>query len=830
MGRDRSKSIVQKIASEVLSHVGDDLRPENESKEARGIHNPILSSRENVSTSQALLDRRRAQSFSLPKAIHAGDNEKSQFLLYPFTEPEQAALTETYLESLNYNSVLDSRYIQEVNDHFYNEILEFQSNCNRNIASFRVLLDDTKDIEMNLSTLRFHYDQVVSETEDFAKQSTLLLERHKELERKASEMLRVMHVFEPLEVVSKTLSTSGNAIIRNGRIMAILKELQEYLEFLDAHKSYRDAENYSMRYRQCVTRALTLIRNYAIDSLKAKQAEVTRKLDKKDLTVLNLDIIMYSEFRSDIEREPDNTQYSRLMNALAENCAHHLEYKGLISDVLQHYFRLRLALIRSHFQLQASAHSDTDGSAKDATGDIVLYCQRAISSYKRLIEKEHALFVEHFPFTSYASTVQQHVETELHSFFHTILEPLYDDLRNKIIRETRIAELCQLANLIASYSDTDDTMSVQLSRSGAHIEYDELLEPILSDSQARLIFRIQNYLDNKLLKYKPSPEDLQLGNRKKLTRKNSVLDEYKQNLFPDLYTPVGKALSILSDLYELVNPMVFDDMAHYIIHSCISMLKGGAMSLATSHLGAMDANLFYLKNLTMLKTQLNNFDIQFVRTETSLDFTSGIQELIQIFKSRRLSVTFNSEGGWLELMRRTAPKVINNMIDAKKEIESELSNSFNEFVTQAANQICLPLLSEDQASSKEKVHKLNDNVLMQIPQLHGQIESYIDETEIVSYLLNVLSNLIFSTYDSYFKSLEQRLLELDAAEELNDIMEPETFQNFLNETVSRLQESLHEKTMDFEFDEGLLEMPASIGKETSPDASPLDKGTPTSFD
>ncbi|KAM9892646.1 hypothetical protein OXX79_009883 [Metschnikowia pulcherrima] len=377
-------------------------------------------------------------------------------------------------------------------------------------------------------------------------------------------------------------------------------------------------------------------------------------------------------------------------------------------------------------------------------------------------------------------------------------------MRNKILKESSITELSHLTNLLASYYEFEDDAVSHVSGVGEKVEYGDLLEPTLIDSQARLIFRIQNYIDNKLLKYKPRPEDLQLGNRRKSLGRESVLDEFEANLFPELYVPVGKALTILSNLYELVNSMVFDDIAHYIVHSCIFMLKNGAMNLAISHLGERDAKLFLLKNLVLLKNHLNTFDVQFVRTETSLDLTGGIQELIRIFRSGKLSVNFNNQGGFLELVKKSAPKVINDMIDAKKEIELELSNAFNDYITDCANVICEPILNEEKVKLKEKFTELSDNVLMKIQQIYKQVTDYIDEKEFVAYLLNILSRLIYSTYETYYRTVEGKLTSSSQADELNEIMEPDTFFNFLAETITGLQDTSESRDDVIKFSEDIL--------------------------
>lgn len=826
MTRGRSKSVVQRIASELPSYSKDELKLESESNDAKNLHNPTISrslARHEVEPT-TFTGHKRSNSFTVDVRVDFGadaDRFTSRELTYPFTESEREQLVLNFLDTLNYNSVLDSEHIESINDLFDDHILAFKTDCDLNIEYFRDLMSESKAVLNNLTSLTIQYDKATKDTLNFATQSAALLKKLGDLEKKAQEVDNVLRMFEPLERISKTLISSGNHIIKTGKLNTILQQLQDCLDFLAVHDNYKDSEFYTIRYRQCMTRGLTLVRNYLIEYLKKKQAAVTQQLQDKKLSGLKLDILMYSEFTSELDKQDENIKFPVLVIAIMDKCVSHNEYHGLGSDVMQQYFRLRLQLVQFYVQQQQNATQ-----LQDQVGT-VQYCQKSISIFKKLLEKEYTLFNRFFPVQTFNSLQQGVVYDELYSFFRQALEPLYDEVRNRILREVNITELCHLTNLLTSYFDFDEDLSV-VTAFDNKIEYGELFEPMLNDSQARLIFRIQNYIDNRLLKYKPNPEDLQLGSRRKLgdshpVRNNLSLNESEENLFPDLYVPVGISLTILSNIYELVNSMVFDDVAHYIIHSCIFMLKNGAVKLAVAHLGPVDAKLFYLKNLVMLKNQLNNFDIQFVRTETSLDFISGIQELIQIFRNGQLYVKFNEKGGLLELVKKSAPKVINDMIDAKHEIELELSNSVNEFVTECANSICEPILGESSLTLKERAVNLNDNILMKLPQIYKQIELFINEDEIIRYLLDKLSNLILSTYEAYYKTLEEKIAKKEiASDEMDDIMEPETFYNFLSEAIVTLNDQAFQGSEPIQFNEAILlelDSPAPEGTSAKQDIS-----------
>lgn len=798
MARGRSKSLVQKVASEVPAYSQGNA--DNDSSDTKSIHNPTLPKKLSHHVLNLEPTQKRGRAKSLNFGVKVKIDSLPEMPIYPFTEAEKDALWMKCLDSLNYNTVLDSQLIDSVNDYNDDAILTFQTDCAMNIAQIDHLVEENQFILSSLNNLMFQYDKVSKETSEFATQATGLLQKQEELEAKALQMDRVLKIFDPLERISKKLVSSGNSIVRTGRITGMLDQLQECLQFLASHKDYKDSEVYIIRYRQCMTRGLTLVRNFLIDSMKKKGDEAYAKAQQANLKSLSWDIILYSEFISDLTKEPEPSRFSTLIGQITKQSLTHQEYRGLVSDVLTQYFKIRVNLVHQNIQRNKPVEDSEQ---------LVLHSQKLISWYKKVLEKEYNLFIKYFPFEEWDPSVHQYFTEELNSFYRDLLDPLYDDIRNKVLYEQNIGELCKLTNLLTSYFEFDDEASVVSSNVDAKIEYGELLEPVLSISQSRLIFRIQNYIDNKLLKFKPKAEDLRLARRrsssKQRSRGNSVLEEFDENLFPEAYTPVGKALTILSNIYDLISSMVFDDMAHYIVHSCISMLKNSAMPLAKAHLGSTDAKLFYFKNLMVLRTQLNNFDTQYVRTETSLDFTSGITELIQALRSGEFQLTISERGGLLELVRRSAPQVINNLIDANEEAESELSNTVTAWVTECANTICEPIL-DDKKPLKDALVAFNDNIMMQFPKTYGQIKAYVEDNEMIRFLVDQVSKFILSTYEKFYENVEKKISKGEVhADDLNNLMELDTFSNFLNDTVSSMFQA-EEEELTLKFDNVLDEL------------------------
>lgn len=101
----------------------------------------------------------------------------------------------------------------------------------------------------------------------------------------------------------------------------MLYRLDRCIEWMDdpAHQKFPEVENYAPKFRQLLTRALTLIRNNYVSSVKEVAAEVEAKMwEKKQFNVLSY-AWLYGKFRvdapvlrelvSEIEKRSDYEEY-----------------------------------------------------------------------------------------------------------------------------------------------------------------------------------------------------------------------------------------------------------------------------------------------------------------------------------------------------------------------------------------------------------------------------------------------------------------------------------------------------------------------------------------
>lgn len=74
----------------------------------------------------------------------------------------------------------------------------------------------------------------------------------------------------------------------------MLVRLDHCLEWMNdpAHREFKEVETYAPKFRQCMTRSMTLIRNYFVQSIREVSDEIIEKVKKKQMN----DTSQYAKF------------------------------------------------------------------------------------------------------------------------------------------------------------------------------------------------------------------------------------------------------------------------------------------------------------------------------------------------------------------------------------------------------------------------------------------------------------------------------------------------------------------------------------------------------
>ena len=158
----------------------------------------------------------------------------------------------------------------------------------------------------------------------------------------------------------------------------------------------------------------------------------------------------------------------------------------------------------------------------------------------------------------------------------------------------------------------------------------------------------------------------------------------------------------------------------------ISLLKAHQQIAAKKTLA--DGQLFLIKHLIILKEQIVAFDIEFVRPDVNIDFSA----LTGTFWELREKGIFSSEG-IIKLVKGAAmPKVVENMLDAKVELDARLRFVINEFTRQFAGRMTAGIEGKPNRLAATKsadpagvVRVATEN---EVVVLRAKLEEYLEDT------------------------------------------------------------------------------------------------------
>ncbi|CAI4060607.1 Golgi transport complex subunit COG3 SKDI_05G2380 [Saccharomyces kudriavzevii IFO 1802] len=706
---------------------------------------------------------------------------------------------------------------------YYNTYLD---QLNTKIDEYKVVLDQTRQIndQLNGSIEKFH--DISQDTKVFIDETKTIYEKQYKLRNLTESIPRTLHYFEVLDPIMRRLNHANSpAIVKKGSFATMLTTIDESLKFLDENSEFKDAGAYRIKFKQCLIRACELISHFLHNLLKQTNQEILDKTKNKNLLTglpsSTRDAFLYSKFST--IADTFKTQVSEIVKRSNDKAYHkyHDELNSILHECFNHYFQTRLKLLTPVIW----SHID-DIILKDKEQDLVRFIQDGKAYFQQLCTDEYKLFVEFFP--------ERECRFKINQWFLQLCEPLYDSIRIRVLKETDISMLCDSVTLFAPYYEFEEG-SEEYLKQFTDIQYDKLFEPIVQKVQARLILRVQIYVQQNILSYKPTRDVFMISNRRRKSKSSSkednknsatakdssdpLLESYlssfknRNTLSNDAdeeytdsedandrisqlqtyYPPLLKTLALLSKIYEMINSVVFDDLAHHIVHDCIISLRNAydmviRSSAGKSDINNLDVSLAYLKNLLMLRDSIQNFNIQYTVNETYLDF-SGVEGFFKSLKENGRNVLKKTKSSSiLTLARELVPKVVNNMVDARTELISELRNVIKDFTENTSLELIDDTLdTKNDGQLLAKNVKLRENIKARLPRICEQILNYIDDQEIVVNLLDAVQELITQSYSKYFELITE-LAENGklAKDQVADVMYLDVFTDFFAKEVADL--------------------------------------------
>ena len=687
----------------------------------------------------------------------------------------QLDAAETELDLFKLSSAIDDNLLDASLDE-YQQYLDQLSAARTHLDA---LLASTAETLSSLSTISASFNSISTQTKSFQAQSATILEEQRKNEVIAQEIADNLRYYEPLERITRRLNApqAGN-FVRSQDFSDMLVTLDECTDYMQTHPAHKEAESYRSRYKLLLTRALTLVRNTFMAGVRETTTEVAGRIAAKQLNDTTMSALLYAKFRvGATEMKELGLEIQKRANPPAEaEPGAEGEYQSLMNELHASFAACRGRLILPIVQKRLAETAQLPKSK-----DLVQFARAAISYIRGICLDEFELWAEWF-----------HGYRGIYDFLESICEPLYDYLRPRIIHENKLSKLCSLVSLLQTryLHDEGEDGAPDLNQ----LDFSALIQPALEDAQTRLVFRALAILREEIEMFKPKPEDLDYprltsappvsatkaplsgrrGSRDAVTpvAKTPIndLDEdsgedgtfswtmaaSRRSALKHCYPTLPRSIRLLSRIYRLVNSSVFDDLAHQIVHQTTASLVSASTQISTKS-SVADGQLFLLKHLLLLKSQIVAFDIEYVTPDVSFDF-SGVASTF--WELRERGGLFNP-ATWMRLFSSGGllPKVVENMLDAKQELDGSLRQIISEFTAGFAGLMCsdLPKDAEKVAGKKdgetvlaEAVGKTRKTVEQEIPILRAKLEQYLDDHRTRERLVAAVEEQVVQIYENFF--------------------------------------------------------------------------------
>jgi len=153
-----------------------------------------------------------------------------------------------------------------------------------------------------------------------------------------------------------------------------------------------------------------------------------------------------------------------------------------------------------------------------------------------------------------------------------------------------------------------------------------------------------------------------------------------------------------------------------------------------------------------LKQQIVAFDIEFVTPETTVQYNfSSVTETFWELRAR--GGLFNPRN----LVGLLIPKVVENMLDAKAEVDARLRQAINDFTGQFVSRMTAPI---DTKSNKKvppneapaRASKIRQNIEHETPFLRSKLEEYITDARTREMLVAAVMESVTQKYEDWYET------------------------------------------------------------------------------
>ncbi|XP_060583115.1 conserved oligomeric Golgi complex subunit 3-like isoform X2 [Ruditapes philippinarum] len=601
------------------------------------------------------------------------------------------------------------------------------------LESFRAqcdgVLDEVSSGLEYLMNLQQQYINVSTKTNALHEACEHLLAEQTRLMNTAESISNKLSYFNELDSISSKLG-SPQLTVTNESFVPMLSRLDECILYIKSNPQYKESDVFLARFRQCLSRALNLMKTHVMNILQAATLHV-KNAKETGAEKNNAFTLFYGKFRANAPR------VKSLMEQLEMRTDKSPEYEQILSDCHQCYFSQRETL------LGPSINSTINDLATKHVRDHCSLMRSGCAFMVHVCEDEYQLYLNFFS----KPTIM------LDEMLERLCSALYDVFRPLIIHINHLETLAELCSIL------------KLEMIEEHVEqnpqelraFENVIKQLLMDVQERLVYRTYIYIRTDILQYSAAqgdlayPEKLEMmesiaeGIKKgqikghsrtpsnasstsaevarltgavdpdSVSLENVPLQEDPATGWQDVsagpggnlttsmpmspadlhgmwYPTVRRTLVTLSKLYRCIDKTTFQGLSQEALQSCIQSLINAKEGI-TKRKAILDGQLFMIKHLLILREQIAPFQADFSIRETSLDFSKFKDAAYGLLHKRSQIFSFSSTNSLLQFIAEGTPQVMENFVDSKRDVDGQLKRTCEEFIHSVSDMMTEPLKS-----------------------------------------------------------------------------------------------------------------------------------------
>lgn len=654
------------------------------------------------------------------------------------------------------------------------------------------------EILSNLTNCSKQYALVSTKTMSLHHASEELTSDQKQLNLTINSINDYIEYFKDINPIMEKLDASTMSV-NSEMFFNILDKIEKNMDFMQSNISFKESNTYLIKYRHCQNKAIALMKEYLF-ALFTKTTESILNLNENESNNENADAalaLFYGRFQTILSKAKP------VIEKIEGKSFKWEEYDALLSECHNHYWNERALVLGP--SIKKSLSKVEERYIRD-------HCSLVRHSCALLLHAsidEFKLFYQFFSKSPIGLT----------TYLESLCNSLYDSLRPFIIHINHLETLAEICCILRI-----EMLDEHVQNNLEPLEgFGNICMQLLCDVQERLVFRTHLYLQTDVLNYNPSigdlsyPEKLRMmediaeslreetrlqRNKKILVTSDdrTILDPVSRNhlsmdcmyqksnttnspadLHGMWYPTVRRTLVCLSRLYRCVEKSVFQSLSQEAISLCILSIEKAKQEIQ-NRATPIDAELFQIKHLLILREQIAPFQVDFTVKEYSLDFSKVKTAAFELLgNSSRLFTLSNN--ALLEFLLEGAPQMKEHLIDSRKQIDSKLKISCQRFIEHSTNLLIQPamiLLEKEKTlgdgQSKESAQHIIGNaqdvaaiieevlrlIKFKLPLIQQSMQLYLSNKETEFILYKPIKNSI----TAIFVQLHQLLTRCYSVEEL----------------------------------------------------------------